>query len=115
MKQSRLRVLQLGRHVSRHSEVRVLVDGTRYQTRDVLLTVEDERKTARKRRRRLHGGKVNLADGIGEAKTKDALHLVECHLTLDLQYYLVKLGRSSVLEIDSIRTETKTKDITYEM
>ena len=38
------RVSDSRRHVTRHPEVRILIDGARNQTWDVTATVEDERK-----------------------------------------------------------------------
>ncbi len=72
----RLAIAQPGGHVPRHAEVRVLVDGAGNQARHVLLALEGDGEGGGEGRGGLHGGKGDLAAGVGLGESKDAPGLV---------------------------------------
>jgi hypothetical protein len=72
VQQARLRVPQLVRDVARQAEIRILVDRTWNQARDVGLCTENLREGVGKGRRGLDRAKVYLADVVTE-QTKNIL------------------------------------------
>lgn len=89
MHQSRLGEAQSRRHVSGHTEVRILIDRARYQAVH-LGVLEDKGERTGDRRRRLRRRKGDLADRIAVAETEDALHLIERHTSLYPNHILVE-------------------------
>lgn len=96
MYQGRLWVVKLGRNVTRHPKVRILINGARYAAWDVLLASEDERKGGTKRRSRFKCRKGDLSNAVRIAKAEDSLHLIERDTSLNFDHIIIELGALTV-------------------
>ena len=67
-----------------------LINSTRDQTRNVLLAIEDVRKSFTKAWRSLHGRKCYLSNTTTFIKAKYSLDLVECDMFLNLYHHLIE-------------------------
>lgn len=109
----RFHVLQLLGDIAGHTEVGVLVDRCRNQTRHVLARAEDVREGIRKGRHGLDRGIGELAHVVRLVKTKNALDLVEVHMLLHLNHVCVH--GSDVLGVEEhkglLGVETESKDV----
>lgn len=64
MNEARLGVFQTCSHITSDPEVRILIDRTRNQGRNILFVAKDLRERVRERRCSLHSNKVELANRI---------------------------------------------------
>ena len=90
MHQGRFFVAKFGSNVACHSKVRILIDGTWNQTRDVLFVAKDERKGGGKGRRRLDSGKGDLSDAIRVSESENSFHLIESDCTLNFDNVFIE-------------------------
>mmetsp|Transcript_2922 Transcript_2922/g.6084 ORF Transcript_2922/g.6084 Transcript_2922/m.6084 type:complete len:286 (+) Transcript_2922:900-1757(+) len=102
------------RHVARHAEVRVLIDGAGDEALELLALAEHVREAVGEGRGRLHGGEGNLGDGVLIGEPEDAARLVEGDALRDGHHVAVEVAAHVVEVVEDERAlgvETNCNDV----
>ena len=111
----RFRGFELGADITSHSEVGVLVDSSRDQTRDVLLLTEDVRESVREGGDSLHSWECEFTNTHGLIKAKYSFKLIEVNVLLNADHIRIQvLNVLAVREDESLfRVKAESYNIFY--